>query len=942
MASDDQSEAIDTSEGINNSSLLSESSDDVDEPKLSYERILNDLSNFIRTDTITSSCLHIKFLAIGTLSGRIYVFDHEGNKVKELCAPPPKTVHCISIDEKGEYLVSCSDDKLAVYGLFNDDHDEFIPLDKPTHVVAINPHFHRAGHHRRFVAGDDKVVLYEPKILGLGGKYKPTTVLQSKEQRVKTLSWNGQFIAWATDVAVQIYDNEQKAIITRIKRDSEFENPSVPEPCRFCWKDKRTLLIGWTNTVKVCIIKERSHEVLNDSQLKSLPRKYVEIVSMFETDFTICGLAPFNNSMFTLSMHNPTKTRVRRISRDTQYSCNSSLTSVQLSNTSTITEISPSDSNSSQSSQTTLIRPQVHILETFSNSYNELSKDILTPNGCLNLKTKNEHDRRLRNFPYNLLSLHKEGIYFIVCPKDVLSAKPRDYDDHIDWLIDHSKLEECCKFAREFTDELNRHTLKEVEELYMKELLKGGTPESYGEAAKLCVSICGHDRESWDHVIQTFCDLNQLKHLLPYLPRNLKGFHLDRKSFDFILNDCLNRDSVSFFRAITKIPCQLYSLEAMTDQVVRGLANDPENKILNGALAELYTQMGKFEEAVNIYLDYNDTTKIFSLIRNNNLVSILRDKVDRLMQIDADETSQLLVENIEFIPMKDVVNRLESYKSRHYLVSYLHRLFVKDPDSCTEYHDLMVKLYASHKRESLLNFLKLSTDYRLDEALRICEEANLIEELVFLYEKMGNVRTALEYIIELQGITKAIEFCEKHQDPELWHDLIKNSLDKSESIVALLRSPDLNVEHALELIDRIPPGLEIEGLVPALVEMNQNYQSQIKLEHIRRDLMARDCFSLLDKQIRCQTQGIAVKEDQLCPHCNLPLMSDSISDNQSRSVIPETSARVAKQANPSNLSSLVVVFTCHHVFHEECCAETQTSDGKILNCRVCMLETGDD
>lgn len=440
--------------------------DTTEEPKLSYERILNDLANITTTDSITSSCLHNKIFAVGTLYGRIYLFDHQGNKVDgQQLYVHLKPVNCISIDEKGEYLVSCSDDQLAVYGLLNGEHNLVMMLDKPMNVVAIDPYFYRPGGGRRFVAGDDKVVLYEKGFLPFKSKYR-STILQSKEQKVRSLSWHGQFIAWATDAAVQIFDVEQRAIITRIKRDNE-----GLDKCQFCWKDDRTLLIGWNNTVKVCLIKERSHEIQ-----KELPRKYVEIVSMLETDFTICGLAPFNKSLLSLSFNKDEETK-----------------------------------------------PQVYILETFANSYNELSKDILTPQ-CS------------KTFPLSLLSLHQDGIYFIVCPKDVISAKPCDSDDHIDWLIQHSMLKECCSFAKNCSSELNRHSVKEIEELYMKELLETGTNESYSEAASLCASICDKNQKLWNEAIEKFCNLGQLKHLLPYLPKNLEKFSLNLDSFNFITN----------------------------------------------------------------------------------------------------------------------------------------------------------------------------------------------------------------------------------------------------------------------------------------------------------------------------------------------------------------------------------------------------------------------
>jgi len=802
--------------------------------------------------------------------------------------------------------------------------------DKPINVVAIDPIFHVSGSGRRFVAGDDRVTLYERGFLA---RYKQT-ILQNKEQKVRKISWHGQFIAWATDYCVQIFDIEQRSIITRIKKDSDIDNRDV---CQFCWKDKRTLLVGWSNSVKVCLIKERSQEMLNETQLRELPKKYVEIISMFETDFVIDGLAPIGTNLLTLSFNELAE------------------------------------------------KPQVQILETYSNSYSEISRDLLTTrasvatnNASTSSTSKVQVQSNTRKYTYQLLSIHDEGIYFIVCQKDVIFAKPRDFDDHFEWLVEHSQLDDCYKFAKEHSHELVRHSLVEIEELYMNELIEQGTPDSYREAARLCSSICGTNQTKWNDSIRTFCNLKQLGQLLPYLPRCL-----ERESYDFILDEFLRNDPVSFFRAIQDLPSELYSLEKVTNNVTQYLANDPKNLVLNEALAELYTRDGKFELAVNIYLDYNDKSKIFSMIRKNNLVNILEKQVQRLMQIDSDETAQLLVDNLDQIPMRNVLEKLQVFRSQHYLVSYLHRLVLRDPDSCMEYHDLMVKLYAQYQRESLLNFLKLSTNYNLEDALRICKEANLIKEVVFLLSRMGDLRKALRYMIDEQGeINEAIEFCKEHQDADLWQDLITFSMNKPEFISVLLKNIGTHINDPIELIKRIPVGFEIEGLMPALVKILQDYQLQISLEKSCRDLMAKDCFSLLEKQILCQTKGIAIKEDHLCDYCNQPLMAEAnadsliqtrlndgsgtstidsgtISENIRKNQQQPASAPEMRPMSPPTSSLAcndIVVFGCHHVFHEECCAEapkrededptTSESDDpqsqNELTCRVCMLESDNE
>ena len=42
--------------------------------------------------------------------------------------------------------------------------------------------------------------------------------------------------------------------------------------CNLCWKDDKTLLIGWGDMIKVCVVKERV-----DQEVRDLPNRYVEI-----------------------------------------------------------------------------------------------------------------------------------------------------------------------------------------------------------------------------------------------------------------------------------------------------------------------------------------------------------------------------------------------------------------------------------------------------------------------------------------------------------------------------------------------------------------------------------------------------------------------------------------------------------------------------------------
>lgn len=47
------------------------------------------------------------------------------------------------------------------------------------------------------------------------------------------------------------------------------------------------------------------------------------------------------------------------------------------------------------------------------------------------------------------LTEHSEGesLFYIISPKDIVGARERDQDDHIDWLLEKKKYEVCLRFS---------------------------------------------------------------------------------------------------------------------------------------------------------------------------------------------------------------------------------------------------------------------------------------------------------------------------------------------------------------------------------------------------------------------------------------------------------------------------------------------------------------
>lgn len=840
------------------------------EPKLTYERISNDVLASVKTDFITAACLHAKFIIAGYNSGRLNIFDHQGNKIntRNLCLHV-KPINCISVDKKGNYFVSCSDESLVVYGLCDDTYNHVIMLDKPVKLVAIDP-----GERRRYVTDGDGLILHKVKVSYIDKLKGDKPLVLWEDKPIRSLSWCGKFIACATDQMIKVFYDPPRpyCAITRIRRSEE---NTGDDPAQLAWLDDRTLLVGWGPNIKFYSIRDRPPDQITDG----VPECYAVRIITFNTDYIIHGLAPLKENLLTLHQQ-------------------------------------PLDN-----------QLQIQVLEVFADdSYDELYAELVKPRIGSNKSRVSPESVSLKNS--KLLSLHHDGIYLIVCPQDIISAKPRDSDDHFEWLIEHEQYRECYEFATKDSDKLVRHSLREIEELYMNDLLNDDEPDSYSLAAQLCASICEANQEKWDKAIERFINLNQLSQLLPYLPRTLKV-----ESYDLILDQFLCKDSISFFKAIKELPSDLYSLKKITDKVIDRLNNDPKNLVLNEALAELYVQSGKFEEAVQIYLDYNDRKRIFDLIRSYKLIPSLEKNTEKLMQLDSDQTAQLLVENVERIPVKSIMDKMRKYKSQKYLMAYLHRLMLENQDSYIEYHDLLIKLYAEHKPDYMMGFLKLSTAYNLEEALDICKGKNLLKEVVFLYSRMGALREALKYIVEEKGdVNEAIEFCKEHQDRDLWLDLINHVVEsRRECIGLLLETIITHLDDPSELMFRIPYECDINGLAPSMEQALRDFAVRLELEKSSRGMQAEDAYKFLQEQIETQSKGILAGEDRFCGQCNQLLITDHQRDvNLTR----------APEAFGESLSNEIVVFGCQHIFHLDCCPPNSGSETRI--CCICMLEDGEE
>ncbi|XP_053961064.1 vacuolar protein sorting-associated protein 41 homolog isoform X1 [Anastrepha ludens] len=585
-------------EHVNNSQdTETESTEDEIEPKFKYQRIANDLRKILNSDVVTCSAVHPKFLMFGTFLGRVYIFDHQGNSVTSHLSDGPNdfshtvAVNHIDVDSKAEYVATCSDDgKVNITGLFSDENNQNLNLGKSIKAVALDPD-PKTSAGKRFVVGDDKLTLYEKNFL----KKLKTTVLSSAEGYVLSVCWNGPFVAWASYLGVRVYDLNEKCSLGLMKWEEPANARLENFRCNFRWSNATTLLIGWVDTIRICVIRRRnSIEVAS----RELPGYIVDPISTFQTTFYVSGLAPLTSNQLVV------------------LGC-------------------PKEKDAERKS----LRPVLCVMEYKLNTSEEICTDSLSLRGYQEY-TVND---------YSLGCIIEENRYFIVAPKDIVVASLYETDDRVKWLVDHRKFEEAMEVI---STHGGSWSLLSVAKLYINHLL---AMKQYDDAAKLCLRVLGNKKSLWEEEVFKFVKCQQLRSVSAYLPTS-DDCKLDPHVYEIVLYEYLKFDAKGFLNLIKEWPSHLYNCKAVINAIHDNFRKQNANELLE-ALAILYLHQRDYESALRMYLKLQNAD-VFEMIRRYNLYDAIHKMIIPLIQLDRERAFKILFEKNK-IPPEIVVQQLE-------------------------------------------------------------------------------------------------------------------------------------------------------------------------------------------------------------------------------------------------------------------------------------------
>eukprot|EP01025_Chloroclados_australasicus_P020685 TRINITY_DN21812_c1_g1_i5.p1 TRINITY_DN21812_c1_g1~~TRINITY_DN21812_c1_g1_i5.p1 ORF type:complete len:400 (+),score=60.86 TRINITY_DN21812_c1_g1_i5:43-1200(+) len=294
-------------------------------------------------------------------------------------------------------------------------------------------------------------------------------------------------------------------------------------------------------------------------------------------------------------------------------------------------------------------------------------------------------------------------------------------------------------------------------------------------------------------------------------------------------------------------------------------------------LAFLYKLQGRHDLALAIYLRLKLPT-VFEFIKRHHLYNALGDKVPALFAIDHVSAIDLFVGQLDVIPPSAVVPRLqERYELskieqaeakaqetgesatatatsqddwRKYIHMYLNRVFQIDRMAAFEFHDLQVELYADYEPEVLMEFLRSSQHYRLEQAHAICKQRGFVKEMVYLLGRMGNLKQAVRLIVEdMNDVPQAILFITQHNDEELWDLLIELGMKDEAKLGTLLDTVGAHINPE-RVIREIPEEMEVSRLQDRLVYIIRDYKLQMQLTRGSSTIIRSDCISLSGRLYR--------------------------------------------------------------------------------------------
>lgn len=416
-----------------------------------------------------------------------------------------------------------------------------------------------------------------------------------------------------------------------------------------------------------------------------------------------------------------------------------------------------------------------------------------------------------------------------------------------------------------------------VGDLWLQQLL---TNKEWETAGRVAGQVLGSS-SGWEKWVLAFAQEGHFDEITPHIPSTDTKPTLPSFVYEVVLGHYIGHDRLKFRELLDRWDPESFDITSVKTAIENKLESSDVNeesveggergrdwRILLDGLAKLHLAEGCTRDALRCYIRLQNGDAAMSLIREYHLIDAISDDILGLLMLRvpkeqmktasmdeleeaSSEVVRLLVDEAFSgnVRPEVVVTQLEPHGTVYqpFLFFYFRTLWKGQATNeeiplsraermklqqrveegrllVEQYGDLAVALFAEYDRDLLMDFLRASTSYTYEKASHICETKHYITELVYLLSKTGQTKRALFLIIgELGDVSQAISFTK--ENPDLWDDLLDYSMDKPKFIRALLEEVGTSI-NPITLVQRIPNGLEIEGLREGIGKMIREYEIQ--------------------------------------------------------------------------------------------------------------------
>jgi hypothetical protein len=807
-----------------------EEEEEEEPPLLKYTRPSQLPKNLFDKDPVSKCLFHEKYFIFATHSGLVHICKPDFLIVKTIKAHKASVLSIFADDTN--FATGSMDGTVAI-GSFKGNEVKSYDFQRPIHCVALAKNYEK---NYTFLSGgmSGKVILSTITWFGKKNDF----VLDEENGPIVALDIIDDVTFWMNDKGINFYNISARRMIKVIEKPPGSPRSDLYWP-RISYPEVDRILIAWGNhiwSLRVSLKAKDDKNVSASGVSKILPStslisfrviqdKEIEVEHIFQLESLISGIVTFKDDLWMIMTYEPPQL-------------------------------------DEETGERNYFNPD---LKLFNSAKGEvvMEEEI----GLKNSNTLGLNDFMLGCYYGTITS------YFIVSARDFVIAQEFQIQDQLSWFISHDKYYEAWEMSKHLVTPIKRlnfgvqyvDNLVKDEEWdkalsFLKTLLHiddAELPEADGKST--IATTRSDDRETyinevvslWDTWANICIKTNHIPQLTEIIPTNPK-LNIPKAIYNEILEYWLQNDANRFFELADNWKTDLFDIKIIEATLEAMLEEDFENKSLRRSLTKLYEKSFEPAKAVPHLMKLQDKNLI-SYISEHHIFMKFVDKIPAMIELKfkSDEISTLPIELINpriDTDVKIIVNHRQEFLPDQVLklfhqanlecmnFFYLENLLEIDEFMASNFINERINLYCQYDRRKLLPILTKANNYDIDLTIKLCEENQFIEELVYLLGKIGENLRALDLITkELNDPIKAINFAKRQNDKELWKQLLDYSMDKPNFINALIENADdqSNIYYdPITILKKLPLNIRVKGLTESVIKFSSNNDLNLILNQL--------------------------------------------------------------------------------------------------------------